>query len=114
MLPASNIGTSRQLTEYKYIKYITMKDCTVVMTLKDLVGYRNHVRLKAKLQVINDHVKPYNAKKAARLIAQAKKECCIPTTKKKKNQGPREFELTTRHVPEAEFADITQYLVVED
>ncbi len=87
-----------------------MRNIQVITTVHELTGYVEHVKLKAQIELINDHIRPYNADKARRLISSLKKKCCGPV---RKFSAPREFDLKVVPCTSEDFSELTQYLVRE-
>ena len=86
-----------------------MKDTLVMITVGDLAEYVSQREQEAKLEIVNDHIRPFSANKARKVISLIKKRKNEPV---RKSSSPR--ELTVRVVKSTKDFDtneITQYLV---
>lgn len=85
-----------------------MENTTVVMSMKDFVAYVEYREQKAQLELINDHIKPFNAKKASALINKIKGAC---SGRSRRKAEPRELVVKRHNVSKEDFSDIEQYIV---
>ena len=94
-----------------------MKNTTVVMTLSDLADFVTFREKQAQLELVEDHIAPYNANKARSLVKKIKSRGLKPlngnTRKRKVNTAPRELVVKVLRGREEDFSDIQQYLVRE-
>lgn len=82
------------------------RETQVVMSLKDLVNYVKDREDEAVIGFIEDHIEPFDAKEARRLVRKVR-------TKGKKSRKPREINVRRVNLRgnEEDFSEIKQYLV---
>ena len=88
-----------------------MKDTVVVTTLSEFDEYLQHREDLAQIEVINNHIRPFNANKARSLINAIKRNC----QPRRKGSTPREIKLRVvrGRVAEEDFSDLSQFIARE-
>jgi len=85
-----------------------MENTTVVMSMKDFVAYVEYREQQAQLEIINNHIKPYNAAKAKSLINKLRG---VVTGTSRKKASPKEIVVKRHNVSDKDYSELKQYIV---
>ena len=84
-----------------------MKNITIITDMDSLVKYRDHAVKQAQIELINDHIRPFSATKARKLIKQLNAEQEVVVSRKKRSPQ----ELTVKVVRGSVSEEEVQFLV---